>query len=135
MSTRPLPRLNDFNRPFFCSDQDELILQECLECKDVIYFPRVSCTSCSSTRLGWKEVSPYGQIYSHCLVHRPQHEYFYDKVPIPLIAVLLDAGPMVISNLVNFHPDQVKIGTRVKALRRKPEGSDLNLLFFEPVEA
>ena len=134
MESRPLPKITKYNEPFFKVERDELKLQRCTGCGNLIYFPRVACNQCLNAELKWEKVSPLGTIYSYSKVYRPQHEYFFKDVPLVLIAVKLDEGPLVISNLINYQPEDIKIGTRVKARREPVEKTDIKLLYFEPTK-
>jgi len=66
--------------------------------------------------LDWEEVSRLGTVYSYAFVHRPQHPAFMDQVPIKLVAVRLDAGPLIVSSLVDEEAVDVAIGDRVEAV-------------------
>jgi len=105
MSEKPLPRTTQINRPFLdaCND-GYLLLQRCLDpdCGKTIFYPRVCCPYCGGGELEWNEVEPAGRIVSFTLVHRPQHEVFLDNLPVPFVAVELDAGPLIYGELV--HP-------------------------------
>lgn len=132
MGSRPLPMVKEYNKPFFEDTGEELKLQKCAECGNVIYFPRVACNKCLSTMLDWETASPYGTLYTYCKVYRPQHEYFFEHVPLILIAVQMDAGPMIVSNLINYGSEDFYIGMKVKAKRLPVKGSEIKLLYFEP---
>lgn len=119
----PFPELFDWNRPFFEGAQDgKLVLQHCESCGKVIYYPRIACPGCLSDQLTWKEVAGAGEIYSYSVVWRPKHPVFDPLVPIVLVAVRLDAGPMMITTLEDCEHDQVEIGGRVEAVFRAVAG-------------
>ena len=103
MNEKPLPRVTNINRPFLeACNEGRLVLQQCLNpnCGRSVFYPRVCCPYCGGGRLEWMDVEPAGRIISFTLVHRPQHEVFYDNVPIPFAAVVLDAGPLIYGELV-----------------------------------
>jgi uncharacterized OB-fold protein len=104
MHEKPLPRICDVNRPFFDGcNAGRLVLQHCADpdCGKAVFYPRVCCPYCGGGRLEWREAKPAGRIVSITLVHRPQHEVFYDAVPVPFAAVALDAGPLIYGELVS----------------------------------
>lgn len=102
MHEKPLPRITDVNRPFLqACNEGRLVLQYCRDpsCGKAVFYPRVCCPHCGGGQLEWKEVEPAGRIVSFTLVHRPQHQIFYDSVPVPFAAVALDAGPLIYGEL------------------------------------
>ena len=114
---KPLPRITMINAPFFeAAAQGRLLLQRCRPCGHLFYFPRPACPRCFSIDLDWEEVSRLGTVYSYAFVHRPQHPAFMDQVPIKLVAVRLDAGPLIVSSLVDEESVDVAIGDRVEAV-------------------
>ena len=102
MSDRPLPRVNDINRPFWeACNRRELVLQQCdqPDCGRYIYYPRVCCPYCGGGDLTWRKVSGRGRIVTYTIVHRPQHPSFFPEAPYCVIAVELDEGPLMYSRL------------------------------------
>ena len=114
-SKQPAPRVTSNNAAFFSSLRDGCFkLQRCPRCGEVIYYPRVVCPHCLYTgKLEWVPVSGLGTIYSFAVVHRPQHPSFFKDVPIILVAIRLDEGPIMISSMVGCSPEDVRIGMRV----------------------
>ena len=102
MSDKPLPRINDINRPFWegCN-RGELVLQQCeqADCGRYLYYPRVCCPYCGGGDLAWRKVSGRGRIVTFTIVHRPQHPSFFPEAPYCVIAVELDEGPLMYSRL------------------------------------
>lgn len=47
----------------------ELAYQRCGECGAAVFFPRVLCPSCGSTRLAWEAGSGRGTVYSATTLH------------------------------------------------------------------
>lgn len=114
---KPRPRLDPINKPYFAAALDgRLALQQCQSCHRWIFYPRVACPYCLSMSLLWKDVAGTGEIYSFAIVHRPQHESFMAEVPIILVAVKLNEGPIVISTLADCNPTDVHIGQKVVAV-------------------
>jgi uncharacterized protein len=98
---RPLPQLNDWNRPFFEAGlNQEFKLQHCMRCGRFIYYPRPMCTECGSTELEWKNVSGRGTLYSYTKVWRPEHPYFHSQVPIIIGMVQLEEGPTMFARIL-----------------------------------
>jgi uncharacterized OB-fold protein len=102
MDEKPLPRMTSVNRPFLeACNEGRLVLQHCTDtaCGKAVFYPRVCCPYCGGCGLEWREVAPAGRVLSFTLVHRPQHEVFYNAVPVPFAAVELDAGPLIYGEL------------------------------------
>jgi hypothetical protein len=110
----PTPTLYEWNRPFFAGGTEgKLILQRCLRCKSLIYYPRLVCPSCLSREYQWETLSGRGTVYSFAIVWRPNHPAFADRIPITLAIVALEEGPQMVTTLVDCTPDRVEIGMEV----------------------
>lgn len=116
-AAKPAPVVTELNGPFMeGARQGVLLLQRCDACGTTSPFPpRYACAHCGSYPLKWFESSGLGTIYSFAIVRRPQHASFEDELPIRLIAVELDDGPMLISALEDGEP---AIGSRVSVMFR-----------------
>lgn len=112
--SKPLPVLTPINLPFFvAAAEGRLLLQRCGACEHLFYFPRVACPKCLSMDLLWEESLGQGSIYSFTAVFRPHHPAFDQDIPIMLVAVNLDEGPLMISSLIGASIRNVRIGDRV----------------------
>ena len=110
----PTPTLYEWNRPFFAAGSEgKLMLQRCLRCKQLIYYPRMVCPSCLSPEYEWETLSGRGTVYSFAVVWRPNHPAFADQIPITLAVVELDEGPQMVTTLVDCAADRVEIGMEV----------------------
>lgn len=87
-------------------------LQQCDECGQYRYPPAPSCPHCLSLKSTWKPLSGRGKILSWVVFHRQ----YFDNFPTPYnsVAVQLDEGPIVISNLVGEEPKESWIGRDVE---------------------
>lgn len=82
--------------------RESMELQACDDCSAFRYPPGPSCPHCLSMRASWRAVSGRGTILSWVVFHR---QYFDDfPPPYNAIAVKLDEGPIVVSNLVGTEP-------------------------------
>ena len=89
-------------------------LQCCANCGKYRYPPAPICDKCLSMEYEWKPISGKGTILSWVRFHR---KYFDDNPPpYNNIAVQLDEGPFVVSNLVGAEPDNSFIGKRVSVI-------------------
>lgn len=89
-----------------------LKLQTCLKCGHVRYPPAPSCPECLSFEYEWRPVSGRGKVLSWVVFRRK----YFDDFPPPYnaIAVRLDEGPILVTNLVGPEPDGSWIGAKVE---------------------
>ncbi len=72
----------------------------------------------------WEQASGKGRIRSYTHIYRPQHESFYDDVPICFAAIDLDEGPTFYAELVDKpSPDENLMGRRVTVVFQEHAGS------------
>lgn len=96
-------------------------VQRCVECEQVIFFPRIACPICGATRHTWFEPVGLGRVHATTVMRRAadaggdQH----------LCLVDLDEGFRMMSRVEGEHPDQVKIGDRVCAHLGASQGAPL----------
>lgn len=86
-------------------------LQVCDDCETTRYPPAPCCPACLSPAATWKPLRGRGEIISWVVFHRQ----YFDNHPPPynVVAVKLDEGPLVISNLVGPEPEGSWIGRAV----------------------
>ena len=87
-------------------------VQTCSRCQTSRYPPGPACPDCLSMEYDWRAVAGGGEILSWVIFHRP----YFDDHPAPYnaVAVRLDEGPIVITNLVGAEPEGDWIGQRVR---------------------
>ena len=112
---RPMPVVTVENQPFFAAAKDgRLLIQKCGKCGRSMFYPRVACPYCFAVSgLEWIQATGRGEVVSFCFVHRPQHPVFLPDVPIPLVAVRLQEGPVLLSVVRSSDRAQVKLGLPV----------------------
>lgn len=125
-SELPGPVITSLNQPLYEAARRGILSLQRTGCTGVILFPpRAVCPKClRADDLTWVDCSGSGSIYSWTQVYRPQHPAFFPQVPITLVAVRLDEGPMIIARLEGGEP---RIDARVRAAFTK---DDPNLLVF-----
>jgi uncharacterized OB-fold protein len=98
------PVLSLYDLPMWeAMKQGRLDLQVCKGCGKHRYPPAPVCANCLSMDYEWKAVSGRGKILSWVIFHK---KYFDDHVPpYNAIAVQLDEGPIVMTNLVGPEPE------------------------------
>ncbi len=87
-------------------------LQHCDDCSRVRYPPSPTCPHCLSMAATWKPLAGGGRIISWVVYHK---QYFDDyPPPYNVVAVQLDEGPLVITNLVGDEPEGSWLDHRVE---------------------
>ena len=112
--------LGHYDKPMWESiSQHAWALQYCPESDTFRYPPSPVCPHTLSTNYEWRPIKGTGQIISWAVFHR---EYFTDyPPPYNTVAVRLDEGPIVISNLVGPEPEGDWIGRRVEVVYEDTE--------------
>lgn len=112
---RPLPDLQDWNRPFFEAGlSGEFKLQRCSNCHRLVYYPRPICNRCGSMHLVWERLSGNATLYTYTKIWSPEHPYFRDGIPIMFGAVDLQEGPRMFSGLQVDPNEALEIGTALE---------------------
>ena len=107
---RPVPLVHDI--PFWESvEQRDLKLQCCAECGLWRYPAGPICAECNSEESTWERVSGRGTILSWVVFHKTYLPAY--PAPHSVIAVRLEEGPLLISNLEGPEPEGSWIGERV----------------------
>lgn len=100
--SRPAPKLNDINRPFWegCND-DRLMIQRCAaeSCRRYVFYPRVCCPSCGGGTLDWHQASGKARVLTFTIVHHPLNEALRADTPFVFAAVALEEGPTLYTRL------------------------------------
>lgn len=111
----PHPVMGLYDRPFWESARARrLALQRCTGCGAFRYPPGPVCPVCLSDACDWTPVSGGATLLSWAVFHR-QYLPAYPP-PYNVIAVRLDEGPVMISNLEGEPPAGEWIGRRVRLI-------------------
>lgn len=89
------------------------------------------CPQCGSRDYEWARASGRGVVHTFTIVHRPTLPAFDDVVPYNVIAVRLDEGVFMISNLVDCPLEQIHIGMPVEVVF-EPLSDEITLPKFKP---
>ncbi len=72
--------------------EEQIRVQECLDCSGIQFYPRILCKSCLSSRLQLKSLPKRGELYSYTIVHRPPSEILNSDLPYILGLVKIKDG-------------------------------------------
>jgi uncharacterized OB-fold protein len=109
---KPLPDVDDpIAAPLWAAARaHRFVLQACGCCGYVPWPPARVCPECLSADLHWRPASRSGAVWSSAVYHRALHPAFRDDVPYTVVAVRLDAGPLMIGRIDREPP----VGERVE---------------------
>ena len=126
---RPLPDPDVHTAAFWEACRREVLeVAACDECEHLFLPPAPCCPRCWSPRLGRRELSGAGRVFSFAVYRRTYHP----ALPAPYVVALieLDEGPRLLSNVVDCAPEEVFIGMPVTV--RFDEVGDTTLPLFRP---
>lgn len=97
----PAPVVTPETAPYWDGARSgKLLLQRCLECGALRFYPRRACPSCWSERVEWTEASGRGRVHTFSVIHRPPAPAFATRVPYVVALVDLEEGPRMMANIV-----------------------------------
>jgi uncharacterized OB-fold protein len=125
-----LPAIGAANRGFWKhAERGELALPACRSCGHVWFPPSPGCPQCLSRDIEFRKTTGRAKLWSWIVIHR---QYFKDFPPPYLVAfVQLEAGPMLMSTLVNVSPEQLRCDLPLTAKFEKLT-DEVHILQFEP---
>ena len=128
----PLPRPTPETRPFWdAAKQHRLVIQACDDCGTRYFYPRPLCPACRSFDYDWALASGRGVVHTFTIVHRPTLPAFEAQLPYNVIVVRLEEGPFMVSNLIDYAPDDLRIDLPVEVMF-EPLDDDIALPKFRP---
>lgn len=106
----PLPLVTPESAPYWQGAREGvLLLQRCLDCRVLRFYPRRTCPACWSARAEWERVSGRGRVHSFTIIHRPPAPAFAGRVPYVVALVDLEEGPRLMANVVGAAALEVAI--------------------------
>jgi uncharacterized OB-fold protein len=107
--------------------QGQFLIKHCNACGENHFYPRSICPHCFSSDTTWLETSGQGTVYSCSVLRRT-------KTPYCIAYVTLDEGPTLLTNIVDYDLDKIKIGMRVQlTFKLTEDGAALPM--FTPIAA
>lgn len=124
----PAPEENVETQTFWdAARQGRLLIKRCGACSKPHYYPRAICPFCGSPETQWEETTGKGAIYSYSVMRRGA------GTPYTLAYVTLDAGPSIMTNIVDADVDALGIGDRVTVRFVETDGPPVPM--FAPDQA
>lgn len=99
--TKPLPLITKLSKVFYegCRE-NKLLYQQCRDCGEVIFFPKLTCSNCMGRNIEWKESKGKGKIYTFTVCHAGVPVQFTGDVPFALAIIVMNEGFRLLSNIV-----------------------------------
>ena len=129
---RPLPTVTQDSERFWRSARERALeLQKCDRCGEFLYYPTPICQFCSHDEFTWTPIAGTGTIYSYSVLERAKGNPFEDSVPIAIVLVRLAEGPVMMSNLVEYEPADLRIDREV-TITYGDVNDEITLPLFRP---
>jgi len=114
---KPVPQIDDISRPYWeATKRHEMVLQRCQGCGNFRYPAGDICPRCLSDQLEWVKASGRGKVYTWTVFHRVYHPGFTEDVPYAVVAVELEEGPRLLTNLVDCRLEDINIDMPVEVV-------------------
>jgi enoyl-CoA hydratase/carnithine racemase/uncharacterized OB-fold protein len=132
--SKPLPAVQPWSEEFWrAAREHRLLVQECIDCKEKIFYPRKVCPECWSDNLGWSEASGKATVYSHTVTMDMVEPKFMGDLPYVLALVDLAEGVRMMTRIVDCDPEAVHIGMDVEVTFHDVT-DEFSLPMFRPVD-
>jgi uncharacterized OB-fold protein len=114
LSTRPLPLVDNWNKPFWAAcAEGRLTLQRCKTTGKCFFPPAPVSPFTGRPDWEWITASGRGMLWSYVVFHQSYFPGMRDELPYPVVMVKLDEGPYLLTNLDGLEPEDLKIGMRL----------------------
>ncbi|MBI9074964.1 MAG: Zn-ribbon domain-containing OB-fold protein [Desulfatibacillum sp.] len=130
---KPLPLITSLSKVFYdgCKE-NKLLYQQCKDCGEVIFFPKIVCPGCMGENLEWKESAGKGKIFSFTVAYDYAPPEFAGDTPYALAVVNLDEGFSLLTNIVNCDFEKISCDMPVEVMF-DPVTPEISLPKFRPV--
>jgi uncharacterized OB-fold protein len=118
---KPLPILDEDAKPFWeAAKRHELVLLRCRICGEYapVQFPigGNGCLDHGFENMEWVKVSGKGTVFTFVVFHMSFNPAFKEDVPYGVAMIELEEGPLLLSNVVDCKPEDLKIGMPVEVI-------------------
>ena len=122
-----VPERTPLTEPYWAAaETGVLTVQECHACGRVWHPPQPDCPDCVSRDWAWRAAGPAATVATFTVVRQAAHGAVADSVPYIVALVDVEPGVVVICNVLDAEPEQVRIGAAVELqLGVTPAGASL----------
>lgn len=108
------PVADAFTEPWWAACRARrLLVRECRACGRCFFPPRPACPHCWSDDVVWRDTSGTGTIYTYSVVRENDLAAFRGALPYVVAIVELDAGPRLMTTLVDSPGATIVVGAAV----------------------
>ena len=130
---KPVPETQPWSEKFWEGTKEgKLLIQNCKDCKSVIFYPRKFCPECWSGNLDWKEASGKAKVMTFSTAYAAVEPKFMDELPYTVAYVDLEEGVRMMTRIVECKPEDVQFGMNVEVVFHEREG--FFLPYFKPAK-
>ena len=131
---KPIPVVQPWTQEFWRATKNhELLIQKCLSCESLIFYPRKYCPECWSKDLGWQKASGRAKVFTFSIMRDMVEPKFMADLPYVLAMVDLEEGIRMMTRIVQCDPEIVEIGLDVEVVFEDITGQHA-LPLFRPVD-
>ena len=137
MPNRPQPRFPEPNtQPYWDAVKNgELKYQQCNDCDEVVFYPKLHCTNCGSPNLAWKTSGGQGEVYTFSVIRQNRNPAFADLGAYVLAYVDFDEGFRMLTNVVGLDnpTTDLECGQRVQVEFEQQDSGEYPIPVVRPV--
>jgi uncharacterized OB-fold protein len=130
---KPLPEFRPETQPYWdACKRHKLVLPKCKTCGRFFFYPRALCPNCMSQDLEWVEASGKAKVWTFATHHMGPSKAYKGEPPYVVAMIEIQEGVMMMTNIVNCKPEDVRIGMDVEVVFDDVT-SEVTLPKFKPV--
>jgi uncharacterized OB-fold protein len=130
---KPLPEFRPETQPYWdACKRHELVLPKCKTCGRFFFYPRALCPNCMSQDLEWVKASGKAKVWTFAIHHMGPSKAYKGEPPYPVAMIETQEGVMMMTNIVDCKPEDVRIGMEVEVVFDDVT-SEVTLPKFKPV--
>jgi uncharacterized OB-fold protein len=120
--TKPMPKIDAWNRPFWEATRDRVFLAQRDEAGNTWFPPSPVSPFTRTEKWEWVPLSGKGIVVSWVVFHQKYFTGFAAELPYNVALVELDEGPRIFTNLVEVDNKDIDVGKRVHVTFREVDG-------------
>ena len=132
--TKPLPLVNDLNRPHWeGAKKHQFLVQKCRRCGHTWFPPLPNCSRCLEADIDWVAASGKGIIHSFIVYQQGWLEGYKEDIPYNVALIELEEGVRLINNAVGVDADGLRVEMPVEVVF-EDISEDVTIPKFRPAD-